>query len=201
VLDYELLELVLFRAIPRQDVKPLARRLIDHFGDFNRVITALAERLTEVQGVGHAVVLEFKITQAVAQKLTRSRVLGRCIVSSWRELLDYCHTHMSHRETEQFRVLYLDRKNILILDEAQGEGSIDHVPVYPRNIVKRALEVNASAIILVHNHPSGDLTPSPQDIDMTRQVAEAAAPLGITLHDHLVIGASTEISFRTDGYL
>ena len=201
VLDYELLELVLFRAIPRQDVKPLARRLIDHFGDFNRVITATAERLTEVQGVGHAVVLEFKITQAVAQKLTRSRVLGRCIVSSWRELLDYCHTHMSHRETEQFRVLYLDRKNILILDEAQGEGSIDHVPVYPRNIVKRALEVNASAIILVHNHPSGDPTPSPQDIDMTRQVAEAAAPLGITLHDHLVIGASTEISFRTEGYL
>lgn len=201
VLDYELLELVLFRAIPRQDVKPLARRLIDHFGDFNRVITAPAERLTEVQGVGHAVVLEFKITQAVAQKLTRSRVLGRCIVSSWRELLDYCHTHMSHRETEQFRVLYLDRKNILILDEAQGEGSIDHVPVYPRNIVKRALEVNASAIILVHNHPSGDPTPSPQDIDMTRQVAEAAAPLGITLHDHLVIGASTEISFRTEGYL
>lgn len=201
VLDYELLELVLFRAIPRQDVKPLARRLIDHFGDFNRVITAPAERLTEVQGVGHAVVLEFKITQAVAQKLTRSRVLGRCIVSSWRELLDYCHTHMSHRETEQFRVLYLDRKNILILDEAQGEGSIDHVPVYPRNIVKRALEVKASAIILVHNHPSGDPTPSPQDIDMTRQVAEAAAPLGITLHDHLVIGASTEISFRTEGYL
>jgi DNA repair protein RadC len=201
VLDYELLELVLFRAIPRQDVKPLARRLIDHFGDFNRVITAPAERLTEVQGVGHAVVLEFKITQAVAQKLTRSRVLGRCIVSSWRELLDYCHTHMSHRETEQFRVLYLNRKNILILDEAQGEGSIDHVPVYPRNIVKRALEVNASAIILVHNHPSGDPTPSPQDIDMTRQVAEAAAPLGITLHDHLVIGASTEISFRTEGYL
>ena len=201
VLDYELLELVLFRAIPRQDVKPLARRLTDHFGDFNRVITAPAERLTEVQGVGHAVVLEFKITQAVAQKLTRSRVLGRCIVSSWRELLDYCHTHMSHRETEQFRVLYLDRKNILILDEAQGEGSIDHVPVYPRNIVKRALEVNASAIILVHNHPSGDPTPSPQDIDMTRQVAEAAAPLGITLHDHLVIGASTEISFRTEGYL
>ena len=201
VLDYELLELVLFRAIPRQDVKPLARRLIDHFGDFNRVITAPAERLTEVQGVGHAVVLEFKITQAVAQKLTRSRVLGRCIVSSWQELLDYCHTHMSHRETEQFRVLYLDRKNILILDEAQGEGSIDHVPVYPRNIVKRALEVNASAIILVHNHPSGDPTPSPQDIDMTRQVAEAAVPLGITLHDHLVIGASTEISFRTEGYL
>lgn len=201
VLDYELLELVLFRAIPRQDVKPLARRLIDHFGDFNRVITAPAERLTEVQGVGHAVVLEFKITQAVAQKLTRSRVLGRCIVSSWRELLDYCHTHMSHRETEQFLVLYLDRKNILILDEAQGEGSIDHVPVYPRNIVKRALVVNASAIILVHNHPSGDPTPSPQDIDMTRQVAEAAAPLGITLHDHLVIGASTEISFRTEGYL
>ena len=201
VLDYELLELVLFRAIPRQDVKPLARRLIDHFGDFNRVITAPAERLTEVQGVGHAVVLEFKITQAVAQKLTRSRVLGRCIVSSWRELLDYCHTHMSHRETEQFRVLYLNRKNILILDEAQGEGSIDHVPVYPRNIVKRALEVNASAIISVHNHPSGDPTPSPQDIDMTRQVAEAAAPLGITLHDHLVIGASTEISFRTEGYL
>lgn len=201
VMEYELLELLLFRAIPRQDVKPLARRLIDHFGDLGRVLTAPQERLLEIDGVGPTVVVELKITEAVAHQLTRARVLGRCVVSSWQELLDYCHTHMAHRETEQFRVLYLDRKNILILDESQGEGSIDHVPVYPRNIVKRALDVNASALILVHNHPSGDPTPSPQDIDMTRQIAEAAAPLGITLHDHLVIGKSTEISFRSEGYL
>lgn len=199
--DYELLELVLFRAIPRRDVKPLARQLIEIFGDFNRVVSAPVARLTAVSGVGEAVVTELKIIEAAAHRLSRSRVLRRQVVSSWDALLDYCHTTMAHRDTEQFRVLYLDRKNVLIADEAQAEGTVDHVPVYPREVVKRALELNASALILVHNHPSGDPTPSAADIDMTAQIRTAAEVLGLTLHDHLVIGKSVELSFRAQGLL
>lgn len=199
--DYELLELVLFRAIPRQDVKPLARRLLDQFGDFNRVLSAPETRLATVPGVGEAVVAELKIVEAAAQRLARSRVMNRPVLSSWASLLDYCHTAMAHRETEQFRVLYLDRKNVLIADEEQARGTVDHVPVYPREVVKRALEVNASALILVHNHPSGDPTPSEQDIAMTAQIKDAAEVMGIVLHDHLIIGKSRELSFRSEGYL
>lgn len=199
--DYELLELVLFRAIPRQDVKPLTRRLLDRFGDFNGVLSASPARLKEMHGVGDAVVQELKIVEAAAHRLSRARVMGRRVLSSWDRLLDYCHTTMSHRETEQFRVLYLDRKNTLIADEAVGEGTIGHVPVYPREVVKRALEVGASALILVHNHPSGDPTPSREDVDMTRRIAHAAQALEITLHDHIIIGRSTEVSFRADGFL
>jgi DNA repair protein RadC len=199
--DYEMLELVLFRAIPRQDVKPLARLLLDTFGDFNRVITASPARLSTVKGVGEAIVTELKIVEAAAQRMMRSRVMNRQVLTSWDALLDYCHTAMAHRETEQFRVLFLDRKNVLIADEEQAEGTVDHVPVYPREVVKRALELNASAIILVHNHPSGDPTPSGSDISMTLQVQEAAQVLGIILHDHLIIGKSSELSFRSQGYL
>ena len=133
--------------------------------------------------------------------MMRSRVMQRQVISSWDAVLDYCHTTMAHRETEQFRVLFLDRKNVLIADEEQARGTVDHVPVYPREVVKRALELNASAVILVHNHPSGDPTPSDSDISMTRQVDEAARALGLTLHDHLIIGKSTELSFRSAGYL
>ncbi|MEL7154188.1 MAG: DNA repair protein RadC, partial [Pseudomonadota bacterium] len=157
--DYEMLELVLFRAIPRRDVKPLAHELLKRFGDFNRVVTAPADRLSDVKGVGDAVITELKIVEAAAQRLARSKVMNRQVISSWDALLDYCHTTMAHRETEQFRVLFLDRKNILIADEEQAKGTVDHVPVYPREVVKRALELNASALILVHNHPSGDPTP------------------------------------------
>lgn len=199
--DYELLELILFRSIPRKDVKPLARRLLDQFGDINRVITANPERLAEVNEVGDAVITDFKILEAAAQRLARARILQRHVISSWDALLDYCHTSMAHLETEQFRVLYLDRKNILIADEAQGEGTVDHVPVYPREVAKRALEHNASAIILVHNHPSGDPTPSDADIDMTAQISAALTPLSIVVHDHLIIGKSRELSFRAHGYL
>lgn len=199
--DYEMLELVLFRAIPRQDVKPLARLLLDTFGDFNRVISATPQRLMLVKGVGEAVVLELKIVEAAATRLMRSRVMHRPVLSSWDALVDYCHTAMAHRETEQFRVLYLDRKNVLIADEEQARGTVDHVPVYPREIVKRALELNASALILVHNHPSGDPTPSDADISMTHQVKDACEALGLTLHDHLIIGKSRELSFRAQGYL
>ncbi len=199
--DYELLELLLFRSIPRQDVKPLARRLLDQFGDFNRVVTASAERLGDVQGVGQAVICDLKILEAAAQRMARSKVMQRHVISSWDALLDYCHTAMAHRQTEQFRVLYLDRKNVLIADEEQGKGTVDHVPVYPREVAKRALELNASALILVHNHPSGDPTPSQADISMTGKVAAALDALGITLHDHLIIGASDELSFRSEGLL
>lgn len=199
--DYELLELVLFRAIPRQDVKPLARRLLETFGDFNRVLSAPPARIAAVKGAGPAVVLELKIVEAAAQRLARARVMHRPVISSWNALIDYCHTAMAHRETEQFRVLYLDRKNTLIADEAQGNGTVDHVPVYPREVVKRALELNASALILVHNHPSGDPTPSNADIAMTEQVRAAAEALSITLHDHLIIGKERELSFRAEGYL
>ncbi len=199
--DYEMLELVLFRAIPRQDVKPLARALIDRFGDFGRVITASATSLKQTRGVGDAVVIELKIVEAAAHRLARAKVMQRHVISSWDAVLDYCHTVMAHRETEQFRVLFLDRKNVLIADEEQAKGTVDHVPVYPREVVKRALELNSSAIILVHNHPSGDPTPSQADIDITRQIDAAAQTLGLTLHDHLIIGRSRELSFRAEGLL
>jgi len=199
--DYEMLELVLFRAIPRQDVKPLARQLLDTFGDFNRVLTAPPIRLKQIKGVGDAVVTELKIVEAAARRLARSKVMQRHVVSSWDALLDYCHTAMAHRDTEQFRVLYLDRKNVLIADEAQADGTVDHVPVYPREVVKRALELNANALILVHNHPSGDPTPSEADISMTAQIQLAAESLGLTLHDHLIIGKSRELSFRAEGLI
>lgn len=199
--DYEMLELVLFRAISRQDVKPLAHRLLQEFGDFNGVLSAPASRLAAVDGVGQAVICELKIIESAAHRLSRAKVLRKHVVSSWDALLDYCHTTMSHREIEEFRVLYLDRKNILIGDEAQARGTVDHVPVYPREVVKRALELNASALILVHNHPSGDPTPSQSDIDMTQQVRAAAEALGLTLHDHLVIGKSRELSFQAEGLL
>ncbi len=199
--DYELLELALFRSIPRQDVKPLARKLMDSFGDFNRVLTAPAERLRAIKGVGESVITDLKILEACAHRMARARVLQQHAITGWDALLDYCHTSMAHRETEQFRVFFLDRKNVLIADEEQAKGTVDHVPVYPREIAKRALELNASALILVHNHPSGDPTPSQADIDMTARVQDACNALGLTLHDHLIIGKSTELSFRSQVYL
>ena len=199
--DYELLELVLFRAIPRQDVKPLARALLERFGDFNRVLAAPAHQLAEVAGVGEAVVTDLKIVEAAAHRMVRAKVMQRHVLSSWDSLLDYCHTTMSHRATELFRVLFLDTRNTLIADEELGHGTVNHVPVYPREIAKRALELDATALILVHNHPSGDPTPSQSDIDMTEQVNAACLALGIALHDHLIIGKSRELSFRSEGYL
>ena len=199
--DYEMLELVLFRAIPRRDVKPLAHALLEQFGSFNAVISAPLDQLSVVPGVGEAVICELKVVEAAAHRLARSRVAQRPIVSSWDALLDYCHTAMAHRDIEQFRVFYLDRRNTLIADEEQARGTVDHVPVYPREVVKRALHLNASALILVHNHPSGDPTPSQSDIDMTIQIETAASALGITLHDHIIIGKSCETSFRAQGLI
>ena len=199
--DYELLELFLFRSIPRQDVKPLARRLLDAFGDLAGVFAAPIEKLCKIEGMGVATATELKVAEAVAHRMARAKILQRHVISGWDAVLDYCHTVMAHREIEQFRILFLDRKNMLIADEEQARGTVDHVPVYPREVVKRALELNATALILVHNHPSGDPTPSPSDIQMTAQIDQAAKALGITVHDHLIIGRSRELSFRSEGLL
>lgn len=199
--DYELLELVLFRAIPRRDVKPLARALLDQFADFNGVLSAPFDRLSAVPGVSSAVFEELKIVEAVAHRLTKTKIIEQPVLSCWDALLSYCQTTLAHRSIEEFRVLFLDRKNNLIADEKQGSGTVDHVPVYPREIIKQALQLNASALILVHNHPSGDPTPSSEDIKMTDEIVTAAAILGLTVHDHLVIGKSSEFSFRSEGLL
>ena len=199
--DYELVELLLFNAVPRRDVKPLAKDLIARFGSFAEVITADPERLMEVPGVKDRAVTEFKLVQAAAVKLAQAQVMERPALSSWSALVDYCSAAMAYTATEQFRILFLDRKNVLIADELQQQGTVDHTPVYPREVVKRALQLNASALILVHNHPSGDPTPSQADIDMTKRIAETAKPLGISLHDHLVIGKGRHVSFRSLGLL
>ncbi len=199
--DYELLEMILYRALPRGDTKPLAKDLLKRFGDLNHVLAAPEARLKDVSGVGDRVVFELKLIEAVGHRMARARVMKKHILSSWDALLDYCQTAMAHRDLEQFRVLYLDRKNVLIADEEQQTGTVDHVPVYPREVVKRALELNASALILIHNHPSGDPTPSEADIEMTFKIRDAAEVLGLTLHDHLIVGKARELSFRSEGYL
>lgn len=199
--DYELLELVLFRAIPRRDVKPLARQLIERFGSFSAVISAPIERLNREAGVGPAVITELKIVEAAAHRLAQSRILDKPAISGWDALVNYCRTTMAHGNIEQFRILFLDRKNVLIADEPQAKGTIDHVPVYPREVVKRALELDASALVLVHNHPSGDPSPSEADITVTRQIEQAANTFNIMIHDHLIVGASGEFSFRAAGHL
>jgi len=199
--DYELLELVLFAAIPRRDVKALAKGLIARFGSFAEVIAAPRERLLEVDGIGESVVTQLKVIEAAALRLSRSQLIGRPALSSWPAVLDYCTAAMARGVREEFRVLFLDRKNVLIADEVQSTGTVDHTPVYPREIVRRALELSASAVILVHNHPSGDPTPSRADIDMTRNIAAAARPLGIAVHDHVIVGRSGHASFKSLGLL
>lgn len=199
--DYELLELVLFRAIPRRDVKPLAKDLISAFGGFAQVIAAPVERLTEFKGVSPNVALELKIVHAAALKLSQERIMNRPVISSWGDVISYCRAAMADEKIEQFRILFLDRKNILIADEVQQRGTVDHTPVYPREVVKRALELSASAILLVHNHPSGDPTPSRADIQMTGEIIKAAKALGIKVHDHVIVGHSKEVSFKSLGLL
>jgi DNA repair protein RadC len=199
--DYELLELLLFRSRARGDVKPLAKELLKRFGGVAEVLSAPVERLVEVNGMGEATALELKIVHAASIRLAQARVLDRPVISSWNELLAYCRAAMADEKTELFRILFLDRKNILIADEVQQRGTVDHTPVYPREVVKRALELSASALILVHNHPSGDPTPSRADIEMTNQIVKAAGALNIRVHDHLVIGRKSEASFKGLGLL
>ena len=194
--DYELLELVLFRAIPRRDTKELAKRLIAQFGSFAEVINAPESRLAEVKEVGEAVITELKIVRAAALRLMRGEIMQRPALSSWNQVVDYCRAAMGFESREQFRILFLDKRNQLIADEVQQEGTVDHTPVYVREVVKRALELSATAIILVHNHPSGDPTPSRADIEMTKQIIEAAKPLGVTVHDHIIVGREGHVSLR-----
>lgn len=199
--DYELLELLLFSAILQKDTKPLAKDLLRRFGGFAEVIAAPAPALREVDGVGNSVIVALKTVEASALLMMRERVLNQPVISSWQQLVDYCRAGMAAQPIEQFRILFLDRKNQLITDEVQQRGTVNHTPVYPREVAKRALELSASAIIMVHNHPSGDTTPSRADIEMTKEVAKALSALGLTLHDHVIVARSGHTSFKSRGLL
>ncbi|WP_416877878.1 RadC family protein [Litorimonas sp.] len=199
--DYELLELFLFNSIPRRDVKPIAKDLLKTFGNLGEVCAAPLHRLTEIRGIGEKTALDLKLLHAASVRMGRESVLGRPILSSWTALLDYCRSAMQFEPVEQFRVLFLDRKNRLIADEVLGRGTIDRAPVYPREIIKRALALESTAIILAHNHPSGDPTPSQSDITMTNEVIASAKAMGVVVHDHLIIGRENVVSFKTLGLM
>jgi DNA repair protein RadC len=199
--DYELLELILFRAAQRRDTKPLAKALLARFGTFAEVLNAPAELLAEVPGIGEAAITELKLVQAASVRLMRGEVLERPMLSSWNRVLDYCRASMGFEAKEQFRILFLDKRNQIIADEVQQKGTVDHTPVYVREVVKRALDLSATAIVLVHNHPSGDPTPSRADIEMTKQIVAAAKPLGVVVHDHIIVGKQGHASFRGLGLI
>ena len=194
--DYELLELILFRTIPQRDVKPIAKDLIAKFGSFAEVLAAPQNRLEEIKGIKEATATDLKIVHAASTRLARGQVQKRQVLSSWSNVLDYCRTAMAFADREQFRILFLDKRNQLIADEVQQEGTVDHTPVYPREVIKRALELSATALILVHNHPSGDPTPSRSDIVMTEAIIEVAKPLGILVHDHIIVGKDGHASLK-----
>jgi DNA repair protein RadC len=194
--DYELLEMILFRVFPRGDTKPIAKRLLAKFGSFAEVISAPPERLKEVDGIGDRAVEELKLIKAAAERLTRGEITAKPALSSWSGVLDYLRLAQAFDHREQFRILFLDKKNNLIADEVQGHGTVDHTPVYVREVVKRALELSATAIILVHNHPSGDPAPSRADIDMTKEIMDAARPLGVSVHDHIIVGRHGHASLK-----
>jgi DNA repair protein RadC len=199
--DYELIELILFRAMPPRDTKPLAKALLARFGSLAEVVNAPEELLSEVPGIGKAVVTELKLVRAAALRLMRGEVLERPVLSSWSQVLDYCRASMGFEAKGQFRILFLDKRNQIIADEVQQKGTVDHTPVYVREVVKRALELSATAIVLVHNHPSGDPTPSRADIEMTREIVAAAKPLGVLVHDHIIVGRQGHVSFRGLGLI
>jgi DNA repair protein RadC len=199
--DYELLELILFRALPRRDTKPLAKAILARFGTFAEALAAPEERLAEVQGLGAAAITEIKLVRAAALRLMRGEVLERPVLASWSQVLDYCRASMGFEAKEQFRILFLDKRNQIIADEVQQKGTVDHTPVYVREVVKRALELSATAVVLVHNHPSGDPTPSRADIEMTKQIVAAAKNLGIVVHDHIIVGKQGHASFRGLGLI
>jgi DNA repair protein RadC len=194
--DYELMEMVLFRALPRRDVKPLAKSLITKFGSFAEAVHAPDARLREVVGLGEAAITEIRLIAAAASRIAKGQLKQRTVLSSWARVIDYCRTAMAFADKEQFRILFLDKRNQLISDEVQQVGTVDHTPVYPREVVKRALELSATAIVLVHNHPSGDPTPSQADIQMTKAIIDIAAPLGISVHDHIIVGKNGHASLK-----
>lgn len=199
--DYELIELLLCAVMPRRDVKPVAKALLNRFHTFGGVLNADITELQKVEGVGEAAAVSLLAVRSASERLLQDDIMDQPILSCWQSLMDYCRVSMGHNKTEQFRVLFLNRKNVLIADELQQEGTIDHTPVYPREVIKRALDLSASALILVHNHPSGDPTPSHADIEMTRELQGAGEKLGISLHDHVVVSRSGNNSFKTLGLL
>lgn len=199
--DYELLEILLFAATPRGDVKPLSKDLISRFGSFAKVISASAEELGKIKGINDSVIAQFKVIQESVERLLKEEVVEQTVLQSWKALVDYCRVSMGQLKKEQFRILFLNKKNVLISDELQEAGTVDQTPVYPREVVKRALELEASAVILVHNHPSGDLTPSKADINVTRQIQQGLEVVGITLHDHIIVSAANHYSFKTYGLI
>ncbi len=199
--DHELLELLLFLAQPRSDMKPVAKALLKRFGDYAAVISTEPKLLREVDGVGDAAISALKLAQASAERLLRDQAMGKHVIGSWDSLLAYCQASMAHEKTEQFRILFLNHKNTLIADEVQQRGTVNHTPLYPREVIKRALDLGASAIIMVHNHPSGDPTPSTANVEMTKEVVEAGRKLGIGVHDHLIIGRGAPASFKSLGLL
>jgi DNA repair protein RadC len=194
--DYELLEMALFAALPRRDTKPLAKSLLKKFGSFAEVIHAPEALLREVDGVGDASISQLKLMAAAATRIAKGELQSRTQLSSWNDVIDYCRTSMAFADKEQFRILFLDKRNQLISDEVQQTGTVDHTPVYPREVIKRALELSATALILVHNHPSGDPTPSQADIQMTRAIVDIAKPLGIAVHDHIIVGKNGHASLK-----
>ncbi len=199
--DYEMLELLLFQAIPRQDTKPIAKALLKRFGSYAGVLAAAADELGEVKGMGAAAVVALKSVAEAARRLAREEIMDQPVLASWDRLIAYLRIGMARDRTERFRVLFLDTRNKLIADEEQQKGTVNHTPVYPREVIKRALELSASAIIMVHNHPSGDPTPSQGDIDMTKQVRDAGDKLGVTLHDHVIIAREGATSFKSMGLI
>ncbi len=198
--EYELIELLLFMAIPRRDVKPLAKSLLTHFGSFTAIFHATPEQLQKA-GLTDASITALKIVQAAAFQFMKGDIMQKEVLGSWSKLMDYVQATMAHEKKENFRILFLNKKNELIADEIQQTGTVDHTPAYPREIVKRALELSATAIILIHNHPSGDPTPSKPDIDMTAQIVAAAKPLGIVIHDHLIVSKNGTTSMRNKGLI
>ena len=194
--DYELVELILFNAIPQRDVKPFAKQLVERFGSFAEVVAAEPQRLLEVKGVTPGIVAQFKIVEAAAQRFAKGNLKKRLPMGSWSAVVDYCRTAMAFEPREVFRILFLDKKNGLIADEVQGQGTVDHTPVYPREVVRRALELSATALVLVHNHPSGDPTPSNQDVKMTLDIMAIAKPLGVVVHDHIIVGRDGHASLK-----
>ncbi len=199
--EYELLELLLFAAIPRRDVKPLAKDLMDRFASYAGVLSATRSELARVEGLGEIAIDAVLVVREAAVRLAREEAMARPVLSGWQKLVDYCRADMARRHTEHFRLLFLDKRNQLIHDEVHQVGTVDHAPVYPREVARRCLELSATAVILVHNHPSGDPTPSRADIDITRDIAKALAAIGVTVHDHLVIGRRGHASFKSLGLL
>jgi DNA repair protein RadC len=194
--DYELLEMVLFTAQPRRDMKPLAKSLLKKFGSFAEAVHAPETLLREVDGIGEASINQLRLIAAAASRIAKGQLSQRTLLSSWNDVIAYCRTSMAFADKEQFRLLFLDKRNQLIADEVQQVGTVDHTPVYPREVIKRALELSATAVLLVHNHPSGDPTPSSADIQMTRAIIDIAAPLGISVHDHIIVGRNGHASLK-----